>query len=109
MLRLPLAVRRVGLVPFEAAARGTACLYSSRSSVAEYLPTEGALLDPADVGTSARRVAELLHNPERRTAVVDSIRRAGAGLTWDGAAAAYASVYRRAIQRPVGLSLAAGG
>jgi glycosyltransferase involved in cell wall biosynthesis len=97
-----------GLIPFEAAAVGTACLYSSRSSVAEFLPAEGAVLDVADVGTTASRLAALLERSEAREAVVDAIRRASRGLTWDGAAAAYSSVYRRALERPVGLSLAAG-
>jgi glycosyltransferase involved in cell wall biosynthesis len=98
-----------GLIPFEAAAAGSPCVYSSRSSVAEYLPTEGALLDVANVVATASRLSTLLDQADAREAIVSAIRRAGNRLTWDRAAAAYASVYRRAMDRPVGLSLAAGG
>jgi len=98
-----------GLIPFEAAAAGSPCVYSNRSSVAEYLPTDGALLDVADVVGTASRLSALLHQADAREAIVRAIRRAGERLTWDRAAAAYASVYRRAMDRPVGLSLAAGG
>jgi glycosyltransferase involved in cell wall biosynthesis len=98
-----------GLIPFEAAAAGTPCIYSSRSSVAEYLPAEGALLDVADVVTTANRLSAVLERADAREAIVSAIRRAGDDLTWARAAAAYAAVYRRAMERPVGLSLAAGG
>ena len=54
-----------GLIPFEAAAAGTACAYASRSSVAEYLPPEGALLELGDVGETARRLHALLGNRRR--------------------------------------------
>jgi glycosyltransferase involved in cell wall biosynthesis len=97
-----------GLIPFEAAAAGSPCVYSSRSSVAEYLPAEGALLDVTDVVTTASRLSTLLDRADDREAIVDAIRHAGNDLTWDRAAVAYGSVYRRAVQRPVGLSLAAG-
>jgi len=41
-------------------------------------------------------------------AIVRAIRVAGKELTWNRAATAYASLYRRAVGRPVGLTLAAG-
>ena len=98
-----------GLIPFEAAVAGTPCVYSSRSSVAEYLPAEGALLDVGDAIATARRLSEVLGDADAGYAIVDAIRRAGKDLTWDGAAASYAQIYRRSLERPVGLSLAAGG
>lgn len=98
-----------GLIPFEAAAAGTPSVYSSRSSVAEYLPAEGALLNLADVSTSASRLAPLLERPGAGASIVNAIRVAATGLTWDRNAAAYADIYRRALGRPVGLALAAAG
>jgi glycosyltransferase involved in cell wall biosynthesis len=98
-----------GLIPFEAAALGTACVYSSRSSVAEYLPAEGAIIDVADVVTTATRLAAVLEQADVRDAIVHAIRVAGEALTWDRAAASYTRVYRSAMERPVGLSLAADG
>ena len=50
LVLFPTLYEGFGLVPFEAAAAGTPCVYSSRSSVAEFLPAEGALLDLGDVG-----------------------------------------------------------
>jgi glycosyltransferase involved in cell wall biosynthesis len=98
-----------GLIPFEAAAAGTPCVYSSRSSVAEYLPAEGALLDLADVAATANRVAPLLDRADAGEPIVGAIRSAAQELTWDRNAAAYADIYRRALERPVGLALAAAG
>jgi glycosyltransferase involved in cell wall biosynthesis len=98
-----------GLIPFEAAAAGTPCVYSSRSSVAEYLPAEGALLDLADVVTTAKRLSAVLERADAGDAIVRAIRLVGKALTWDRAAASYARVYHRSMERPVGLALAAGG
>jgi glycosyltransferase involved in cell wall biosynthesis len=98
-----------GLIPFEAAAAGTPCVYSSRSSVAEYLPAEGALLDLADVVTTARQLSAVLQRADAGDSIVRAIQLAGKALTWDRAAASYARVYRRSLERPVGLALAAGG
>jgi glycosyltransferase involved in cell wall biosynthesis len=98
-----------GLIPFEAAAAGTPCVYSSRSSVAEYLPVEGALLDLSDVVTTASRLSPVLQSAETGKAIVHAIQGAAKALTWDRTAASYAQVYRRSIERPVGLALAASG
>jgi glycosyltransferase involved in cell wall biosynthesis len=98
-----------GLIPFEAAAAGTPCVYSSRSSVAEYLPAEGALLDLADVAATANRLAPLLERADAGEPIVGAIRAAAEELTWNRNAAAYADIYRRALDRPVGLALAAAG
>jgi glycosyltransferase involved in cell wall biosynthesis len=97
-----------GLVPFEAAAEGTASVYASRSSVAEYLPAEGALLELSDVTETARRLRVLLDSREARDEVVRAIRLAGSRLTWDRAADSYLEIYRRAMTRPIGLSLVLG-
>jgi glycosyltransferase involved in cell wall biosynthesis len=97
-----------GLVPFEAASAGTACLYSPRSSVAEYLPPEGAVLDLGDVAKSAGTVAELLRDREARLEIVEAIRSRASALTWERAATAYVRIYERAISRPPGFAMLAG-
>jgi glycosyltransferase involved in cell wall biosynthesis len=98
-----------GLIPFEAAAAGTPCLYSSRSSVAEFLPTDGALILLTDAAITATRIAAVLHDADTGSAIVRAIQAAGKPLTWERAAASYAGIYRRAIERPVGLALAMRG
>jgi glycosyltransferase involved in cell wall biosynthesis len=97
-----------GLVPFEAAAAGTPSVYSSRSSVAEFLPPEGALLELGDVVETARRLNDVLEDDHAGAAIVQAIRQAGSELTWSRAADSYIEVYRRSMTRPVGLSLVAG-
>jgi glycosyltransferase involved in cell wall biosynthesis len=97
-----------GLVPFEAAAAGTASVYPSRSSVAEYLPSEGALLDLTDVSATARHVQRILADPDLANAIVQAIRSTGKALTWSRTAESYVHVYKRSLTRPVGLSVVLG-
>ena len=97
-----------GLIPFEAAAAGTPCVYASRSSVADYLPPAGALLELADVAESARRLSRVLGDDGSANEIVRAIRLAGSELTWSRSARAYVETYRRALTRPVGLSLVSG-
>jgi glycosyltransferase involved in cell wall biosynthesis len=109
LVLFPTLYEGFGLVPFEAAAMNTPCVYSNRSSVADYLPLDGALLDLGDVPETARRVQALLESSHARAKIVRLIRLASASLTWERTAEAYVDVYRRALARPVGLSLVAGG
>jgi glycosyltransferase involved in cell wall biosynthesis len=109
LVLFPTLYEGFGLIPFEAAAAGTPSVYSARSSVGEYLPSEGALLDLGDVAETARRVQRVLRQEDFSEGIVDAIRRVGTSLTWSRAADSYVNVYRRAIARPVGLSLVLGG
>jgi glycosyltransferase involved in cell wall biosynthesis len=88
-----------GLIPFEAAALGTACVYSGRASMAEFLPTEGMLpsfrLDPA-----TEYVLDILSSVKRQAAIVNAINASGVGLTWERTADAYVELYRRAVAQP---------
>jgi hypothetical protein len=54
-------------------------------------------------------MAPLLQGAEGGELIVGAIRTAGEELTWDRNAAAYADIYHRALERPVGLALAAAG
>jgi hypothetical protein len=74
----------------------------------DYLPAEGALLELGDVAETARRLHVFLESREARDDVVRHIRLAGSELTWDRAANSYLDIYRRAMTRPIGLSLALG-
>jgi glycosyltransferase involved in cell wall biosynthesis len=88
-----------GLVPFEAAALGTACVYSDRSSMAEFLPDEGRLPSfRLDVATDY--VFDILSSATRQAAIVTAVISSGVGLTWERTAASYIDVYRRALAHP---------
>ena len=85
LVLFPTLYEGFGLVPFEAAAAGTACVYSSRSSVGEYLPDQGALLDLGDPGGTARRLkcCSIALTPAQRSSS-DPSRRAFAHLALRG-------------------------
>ena len=108
LVLFPTLYEGFGLVPFEAAAAGSPCVYSSRSSVAEFLPPDGALLDLSDVAETTRRLHDVLKSDEARNTIVQAIRRAGSDLTWSRAADSYLNVYRRSMSRPVGFQLVLG-
>jgi glycosyltransferase involved in cell wall biosynthesis len=97
-----------GLIPFESAAAGTPCVYGDRSSIGEYLPSEGALLDLGDVAETARRLQRVLRDGDLSNSIVRATRLAGSSLTWSRTAESYVQIYYRALARPVGLSLALG-
>jgi GT2 family glycosyltransferase len=75
-----------GLVPFEAAARGTPCLSSTCGSLAEILPEGLETIAEWDPEAVAGRVMALLGSEERRQAMVEAIRRRSREFTWDGVA-----------------------
>ncbi len=88
-----------GLIPFEAAALGTACVYSARASMAEFLPAEGRLPSfGLDMATDF--VLDILSSTTRQAAIVTAISTAGVGLTWERTADSYVDVYRRALAQP---------
>jgi glycosyltransferase involved in cell wall biosynthesis len=108
LLLCPTLHEGFGLVPFEAAAAGTASVYSARTSLAEYLPPEGALLDLGSVDETSRRISAAIADGQQLESIVRAIREAGEALTWARTADAYCAVYRRSLTRPVGLSLLSG-
>jgi glycosyltransferase involved in cell wall biosynthesis len=90
-----------GLVPFEAAAAGTPAVYAWRSSLPEYLPEAGALLEGWEMGACGERVLELLTGRRSGAALVQAISQSGAALTWSATADAYVEAYRRLRARVV--------
>jgi glycosyltransferase involved in cell wall biosynthesis len=85
-----------GFIPFEAAACGTACVYTGRAAMGELLPTDGAL-ESFELDEAAGLVAGLLASRDDRARIVERIGRAAAPLTWDATAAGYLEVYERAV------------
>lgn len=89
-----------GLIPFEAASCGTPCVYGWRSSLPEYLPRRGAVLEGWDAARSAEEISKLLEDEARSAELVRAIQEAGSHLTWARTATGYLEVYRRALGRP---------
>ena len=89
-----------GFVPFEAAALGTASVYTLRSSMGELLPPDGAL--PSLDAGRGRGVRPAASRGACRCRLASSRRsaRARQRLTWDRTAAGYLEVYERALARP---------
>jgi glycosyltransferase involved in cell wall biosynthesis len=96
----PTTYEGFGLVPFEAASAGTACLWAPQSSLADVLPPDLGLLVPWDAEASAGRVVELLRDEARAAAHVEAVRAAAAELTWDRAAAALLDAYDEVVRLP---------
>ncbi len=108
VLLYPSLYEGFGLVPFEAAALGTPAVYAHRSSMQEFLPLDGALLDGWDVTTIAAQVADLLRDEDRAQGLVHALRQTAVPLTWTRTADAYAALYRSVLSAPVGASLVVG-
>jgi Glycosyl transferases group 1 len=89
-----------GLVPFEAASAGTACLFAAQTSLAEVLAPQTATLVAWDAAASASAVAPLLAPGPARAAHVDALRAAGARYRWDETAATLLRVYDEVLVSP---------
>jgi glycosyltransferase involved in cell wall biosynthesis len=78
----PSVVEGFGLIPFEAAAVGTASLSFRGSGLAEILGENDALLTTWDADRWAERAAALLHDSRRREALVASVQAIGNKHRW---------------------------
>ena len=96
----PSAQEGFGLVPFEAAAHGTPCMWAAGTSLSELLPDEEAVVDLADPAATAERAAALLRDDAVRVRNLEAIREAAASLTWAATAEKLAEVYRRTLDEP---------
>jgi glycosyltransferase involved in cell wall biosynthesis len=88
-----------GLIPFEAAALGTASVYAHRAAMAELLPASGAL-PSFEIERAGGFVLRVLESKAERQRIVEEISAVAADLTWDRTAAGYLTVYERALARP---------
>ncbi|MDX6718201.1 MAG: hypothetical protein QOJ63_455 [Solirubrobacteraceae bacterium] len=96
----PTVYEGFGLVPFEAGAAGTPCLFAAQSALAETLPPELATIVPWDAGASAAAAIELLHAGAARRAHVAGLRAAARRYRWDETARALIDVYEELLIAP---------
>jgi GT2 family glycosyltransferase len=96
----PTVAEGFGLVPFEAARAGTACMFAPVSSLPEVVGEELATLVPWDVEVSADRALELLRDEGKRQRLTHAIGERGRGYTWAATAERLVDVYRGALSRP---------
>jgi glycosyltransferase involved in cell wall biosynthesis len=89
-----------GLVPFEAASAGTACMFAPVTSLAEVLDPDTATLVPWDVGASAGRALALLRDETARQRLTGAIAERGRRYTWDATARQLVDVYHETLRRP---------
>jgi GT2 family glycosyltransferase/glycosyltransferase involved in cell wall biosynthesis len=89
-----------GLVPFEAADHGVACMWAKGTSLSELLPDEAAAIVPWDAELSADAAFRLLSEPEARERNVAAIRSAAAQLVWDSTASRLLALYHETCDRP---------
>jgi glycosyltransferase involved in cell wall biosynthesis len=96
----PSVIEGFGLVPFEAAAHQTPCMWASGSSLSELLPDDAAEIVPWDVERTAERALALLTDRDARERNVQVISVAGSNLTWDATAARLLEVYEATAAAP---------
>lgn len=89
---LPSVSEPFGIAPLEAVRAGVPVLVSSRSGVAEVLPS-APRFDPWDVADLARKIVALLGDAALRRRVVARSRRDAAKLHWNAQAAKVRAVY----------------
>lgn len=82
-----------GLIPFEAGAAGTPCLFAAQTALAEILPASLATLVAWDARASAPTAAPLLDAGPARAGHVDALRAAAARYRWDDTAQALVRLY----------------
>ncbi len=96
----PSVVEGFGLVPFEAAAHGTPCLWAPGSSLSELLPDDAAEIVPWDAEQSANRALSLMRERAARERNLDAIRTSASHLTWDATAAHLVDLYEATADAP---------
>ncbi len=89
-----------GLVPFEAATAGVACMWAPGTALDELLAAGPSSIVAWDAGRSADAAIALIREPAARERVVASVRDAAAGLTWDVTAAQMLQTYEKACEAP---------
>jgi glycosyltransferase involved in cell wall biosynthesis len=92
----PTTYEGFGLVPFEAAAHGTPCLFAPQAALIESVGDHATLV-PWDPAASAERALELLTPGPARDGQVAGIRAVAERLTWDRTAATLLRVYEEAL------------
>ena len=89
-----------GLVPFEAAAAGTPCLFAAQTALAEVLPAATATLVAWDALASATAVAPLLREGPARAEHVAALQAAAERYRWDATADTLVRLYEDVLATP---------
>lgn len=89
-----------GLIPFEAGAAGTPCVFAAQTALAEVLPPSTATIVAWDATATAAAVAPLLAAGPQRDAHVAALREAAAAYRWDAMARELVHVYERLVATP---------
>ncbi|MEP6852824.1 MAG: glycosyltransferase [bacterium] len=89
-----------GLVPFEAAHHGVACLSTRAGSLDEVLPESVTVIEDFDPVRAASTARALLDDSGAAAKVVDEILSAGERFTWAGVAESVMEVLQEVVRRP---------
>lgn len=88
------------MIPFEAAAAGTPCLFAPWSALAESLPPSAATLVPWDPVASAKAAGTLLRDGPERSAHLHALAGAAARFRWDDTASRLVDLYEQVVAAP---------
>ena len=89
-----------GLIPFEAGAAGTPCVFAAQTALAEVLPASTATIVAWDATATAAAVAPLLHAGRQRDAHVAALNEAAAAYRWDATAQQLVRLYEQLVVTP---------
>lgn len=96
----PTSTEGFGLVPFEAAGYGVACLSTRQGALDELLPPGIPVLDDWDVDRAAVLARRLIEDREAAAAVVTAISARAADFTWAGVAERLEDLFAQVVRTP---------
>lgn len=96
----PTTIEGFGLVPFEAAAAGTPCVFAPVASLGDLFPVDLALLEPWNATAGADAIMRVVTDGAVAGALVAGILESGSRLRWDHAARGFINAYDAAIRDP---------
>lgn len=99
LLVVPSLVEAFGITVLEGWRAGTAVMVTSHGGPPEFVEDRvtGLLIDPQDVAALGERIAELLADDSRRSALGEAGAAAAQAFTWEKVAQRYDEIYRRVL------------
>lgn len=89
-----------GLIPFEAARRGVACLSTRSGALNEILPTDVPTMDPGDPDAAARLAVEIASDPSLARAICEALKARAGDFTWDETANRLVALFWEVMCQP---------